>query len=64
MVNTVYDQDFVNNIKTNHYQQDLNKDNKKDIIMRDSNSIYTKYYNQDDQNPNTKIYTNYYGYNN
>jgi hypothetical protein len=64
MVNTVYDTEFVSNIKSNYYQQDINKDNKKDIVMWDSHSIYTKYNNQEDQYPSTKTYTNYYAYNN
>jgi hypothetical protein len=64
MVNTVYDTEFVSNIKTNYYQQDVNKDNKKDIIMRDSHNIYVKYNNQEDQQLNTKTYTSYYVYNN
>lgn len=64
MINTVYDTEFIANIKTNYYQQDLNKDNKKDIIMWDAHNIYAKYNNQADQQPNTKIYTDYYTYNN
>ncbi|MEI8253550.1 MAG: hypothetical protein WCG25_07605 [bacterium] len=64
MTNTVYDTEFVSNIKTNYYQQDLNKDNTKDIIMWDAHNIYTKYYDQVDTQPNTKIYTSYYAYNN
>ncbi len=64
MTNTVYDTEFVSNIKTNYYQQDLNKDNTKDIIMWDAHNIYTKYYDQIDTQPNTKIYTSYYAYNN
>lgn len=63
MINTVYEKTFVNKIWKNYIQEDINKDNKKDILMRDSNNIYLKFNSQEDNNPNTKYNSKYYIYN-
>ncbi|MCF7835432.1 phage tail protein, partial [Candidatus Gracilibacteria bacterium] len=63
MTNVVYEKTFTDKIGKNYVQEDMNKDNKKDILMRDNNNVYIKYHSQNEEYPNTKHNTKYYIYN-
>ena len=70
MVNVVNNQKISSEIGNNHLQLDINNDKSKDLVMRDTNTIYIKYAKQDDNyrtaggSNMTTTYTRYFAYQN
>lgn len=46
MINVVKSDYYISKIGDKYFETDLNKDNKNDLIMRDSNNVYVKYADQ------------------
>lgn len=70
MVNVVNNQKIASEIGKNYLQIDMNNDKAKDLLMRDTNTIYIKYAKQDDNyrtaggSNMTTTYTRYFNYQN
>ncbi|MDR0370198.1 MAG: hypothetical protein LBH96_07055 [Candidatus Peribacteria bacterium] len=60
LTKVVYSEIESENIGTNYYHTDNNKDGINDIILWDSHTIYIKYANQENKNINSKYYNNFY----
>lgn len=62
MINVVMSDQIVQDVGSNYIIHDINQDNTDDIIMRDSQNIYTKYANQNfiNNSDKTTFYTRYY----
>ena len=70
MVNVVNNQTISSQIGKQYLSLDMNNDKSKDLLMRDTNTVYIKYAKQNDEyvtaggSHTTTTYTDYYSYHN